>query len=443
MFQRRLLIMIGLLALLMIGGGALSAQDGTLTAGQPAAVTIAAPGAVQQLAYTLPDARAVSIQALSQDAQPTLTILRDGQIMGRSANIEGGQVVTLDVFLSGGDYIVEVGAANNTVGNIIVVVLSEIPITPSPLPLSTPVQDEVSFERSLLVYSFNALTEPAYLYFDSMLPTVGVEMRVVNQFSGRVMAQFDGEALGARVTIPAGGAGYQLEVIHGGDSSQPFSVCYTPVSAGGCGAAVVAPPAITPEVGPGAACVVTPNLPGGANIRQTTSTSAPILIGLPGGATAPVLGISPDGGWYNVLYNGVNGWASTTAVTASGDCAGLAVNNPPAIVATAVPTSTPVPPAATQDLAPPGPAPTATPVPSTSCLVTFSAPEFVYTRPSEVIDYLFDQVVAGGELILIGRWDQDPSWYKSNYGGAWWKDAPGKSGVFSGNCAGLPLVSWP
>jgi hypothetical protein len=76
-------------------------------------------------------------------------------------------------------------------------------------------------------------------------------------------------------------------------------------------------------------------------------------------------------------------------------------------------------------------------------VVRFNAPELVYTQPTAIADWIYDQVPAGGEIIPTGRWNSDPSWYKTNYAGAWWQNRPGTAGVLSGNCAALPLIPWP
>ncbi|MFN8452418.1 MAG: hypothetical protein U0521_28400 [Anaerolineae bacterium] len=55
-------------------------------------------------------------------------------------------------------------------------------------------------------------------------------------------------------------------------------------------------------------CTVTPSTGNGANVRQSASEAARIDAQLPAGSSADVIGISPDGQYYNVLYRGYNGW---------------------------------------------------------------------------------------------------------------------------------------
>ncbi len=52
------------------------------------------------------------------------------------------------------------------------------------------------------------------------------------------------------------------------------------------------------------------------NLRNAPNTSGSVLRTMPCGATVTVLG-GPSAGWYNVLYNGTNGWASGMYLVAS------------------------------------------------------------------------------------------------------------------------------
>jgi len=69
--------------------------------------------------------------------------------------------------------------------------------------------------------------------------------------------------------------------------------------------------------------------------------------------------------------------------------------------------------------------------------------ELVYTQPEVGPSYIQDEISAGGELTPVGCWQDNPSWWKTNYGGAWWLNAPGTAGQVRGDCSGLPLGAWP
>lgn len=74
-------------------------------------------------------------------------------------------------------------------------------------------------------------------------------------------------------------------------------------------------------------------------------------------------------------------------------------------------------------------------------MLTLNSAVNVYTQPTAQIDFLQDQVQAGGELIPTGRL-QDGSWWQTNYGGAWVQTGLfGGAITVSGNCNNLPVVS--
>ncbi len=425
-YRPSILLIIGLLLLL---NGTVAAQEGagTLRAGQPAIVTIGAPQTAARLEYTLAENSAVTLQALSESVQPTIAILRQGAVVAQHTNREGTLVATLTVYLSAGEYAVEIGTAAGAAGSVIVVIQSETPIEPVPLPVGTVVSDQVLPQFALALYSFSALAEPAYLFIDGTSPDAGVQVRLLDAESGRVSATLSSAVLGARLRIPPGSASYQLAIAHSGaDAVEPFSLCLVPVSMGSCEASVSDSPPVVQEAPATAGCVAMPIFAGGANIRQAPDPNAVILIALPGGATASVLGISPDSTWYNVSYKGFSGWAALSAVAASGNCSGLPFVSPPVVqlAPTAIPpTPMPPPPAET---------------PSGPCVIRFSAPELIYTQPTVDPSYIQDQIPAGGELILVGRW-QD--WWKTTYYNAWWLNAPGTAGQIMGDCSGIPFIT--
>jgi hypothetical protein len=186
------------------------------------------------------------------------------------------------------------------------------------------------------------------------------------------------------------------------------------------------------------ACTVSPTLAGGANIRQSANVNSIIVGALPGGAVADVLGISPDGAFYNVQYNQINGWTALSAVTASGDCSGVAsVNPPPPIL---IPSPTPIPPTPIPPTPTPPP-PTATPTQSGPCLITMTGEALVYTQPNAIPDFIYDEVQPGYQLIPVGRL-ADNSWWHTNYGNSWIETSHfGSEATVTGDCSALPIVS--
>lgn len=439
---KRWIIVLLVGALLTLAGSA-AAQDepaGTLTLGQPALSQIVAAGDAVQFQYSLAQPSRITLQALSDAVQPTVVILRDGAVVAEQPNTGSQSLVLLSTVLDAGDYIVEIGALGGTTGTVIALIQEEQPVTITELLPGGSALGEVSSAQQVALYSFTALGEPAYLYLDSADPTAGVAARLLNTTTGQISAVLDRELTGARLSIPATGSAYRLQVTHsGGASSEQFVLCFVAVSVGACGelaelqtAVEVAAPADS------AACTVTPIFAGGANIRQSNSTNSPILASLPGGASANVLGIAPDGFWYNIEYNGIIGWAALSAVNPVGSCAGLQIVAPPPVAPTqGVPAPTAAPAQPTQ---PAQPAPTSTP--AGPCLIRFSAPELLYTQPMAEPGNIFDQITGGGEAIPVGRYNANgQDWWKTNYGGAWWLNAAGTAGMLQGDCSQIPFIT--
>ncbi|HML21945.1 MAG TPA: SH3 domain-containing protein [Aggregatilinea sp.] len=442
------LLAAALLVLAGLSGSAAAQGPDQLVLGQPVSVTLATAGETASLGYSVAEGRAVTLLAISQTVPPTLAVVRDGKPVAALENAEGALSITLNAYLPAGDYTVEVGGVNGGTGDVVVLVQTETPVTPTPLVTGSPASGTLGTQSPFAVYTFTALSEPAYLYADSLLPETGLHFRVLNVTTGDVSADLSGDLPGARLTIPAGTAEYQLEMTYGEPGAdQPFTLCFSPIGADSCAGGATVPPTGEPSPVPASACVVTPAGGGSVNIRQTISVDSSIVTVLPSGASADVTGVSPDSAWFQVSYSGMTGWAAMSVLVATGDCATLPIVTPPAIPAgqpmpTAVPTNAPTAAPTMPPSAPPTAAPTATPMPSGPCVVSFTADELYYTQPEALPDYIFDQIMAGGELIMVGRWDANPSWYKTS-SGMWWPNAVGTAGILSGGCSSLPMVSWP
>lgn len=437
------------LALFLCFATAAAAQDasnGTLQIGQPAISYVASPELTVNYNYELASPLAVTLQAIGDTARPRISIYQDGALVASQPNAEGAFIVNLTTFLNAGSYIVEVGITSGEPGMVILIVQNETPVTVTPLAAGTVVSSEVTAQIPLALYSFSAMAEPAYLYVESALAQSGPNVRLIDTANGNEVASLDSSAVGGRFRLPAGASAFQVELAHDGSPAPvPFTVCFVAVSAGDCGAQTI-PVAQTPEVETPSAdvCTVMPNS-GGANIRQSASVNALLIGALPGGATAEVLGVSPDGSFYNISYNNLNGWVALSVVNASGNCAGVPVVTPPVVIpqptipptATATVPPSPVPPTAppTNTLIPPSP------TPAGPCLITITAPQLIYTIPNAIPDNIQDQAQAGYELIPVGRL-ADNSWWKTNFGNAWIEtSAFGSTATVSGDCSVLPIVT--
>lgn len=429
---KRLWLILLLIGIVASFAGLADAQDGsTLMVGQPAIGQITTSGGSIFYSLSITQPSRISLQALSDTTQPVITILREGFVTAAEANSGAQSIVVLSAVLDAGNYVVQIGTLGGATGTVITLMQELIPLPVTTLIPGSPVTAEVSPQTPVALYAFNALAEVADLVIESLNPAIGAQVTLFNLTTGRTSASLDSDIVVARLRIPANGSVYRLQVsVDASGAAVPFVVCMATVSSGNCLQTATLQPTVPDASG---VCSVTPNLAGGANIRQSASTDAPVLIALPGGAAARVVGIAPSGSWYNVEYNGVTGWASLSAVTASGDCASLPLTNPPPVPATPVsPTSIPAQQPATPSTA----------TPSGPCLVTFSAEELIYTQPNTDPSFIFDEIVAGGELIPTGRWNGNgQDWWKTNYAGAWWLNAPGTAGVLSGDCSAIPFIT--
>lgn len=434
--RRMILMLVTLLVALSFTGVYAQGSAGDLVTGQPSFGNIGTAGGKITYSYSLSDARAVTFQVIGEVAQPTITILQNGQSVAAQPNAEATNIVSLTALLNPGIYAVEVGTVNNTTGNVIVVVQSETAVTTGQLPIATVVAGQVSADAPLATYNFNAFPEAAFLYVESSVQANGANILLRNLSANTDSTINGADAIGARFRIPAGATAYEVQLSYSGIGDvQPFTLCLTLVSASSCEAAPLvtvgedgSQPAITPDVSVASTCTVTPLNANGANIRQTANTASPVIIGLPSGQIANVIGITPDGNFFHVNFNNRTGWVAQVAVSTAGDCGSLPVENPPIFIPTPTPTPTPVP-------------PTAVPTPSGLCLITMNGEALIYTTPNAIPDYIFDEVQPGYQLVPTGRLG-DNSWWKTNYNGAWIQtNLFGHSAQVSGNCNNLPIVS--
>src|SRR6185503_1425011 len=127
-------------------------------------------------------------------------------------NAEGNKIVSLTALLDAGAYTVQVGSINNTVGSVIVVVQSAEAITTGQLPIASVVIGQVKPDVTSATYNFNALPEPAFLYFESSLPSGGATITLKNTATGTQSVINGADVSGARFRIPAGSTAYEIDM---------------------------------------------------------------------------------------------------------------------------------------------------------------------------------------------------------------------------------------
>ncbi len=434
--HRRLLIVlfVALMGCFALGASAQGESAGTLTLGTPAVSQIITAGQTFNYDYSISAPRQVVLQALAESAPPTITILQDGALVASEPNLNNALTVSLDAFLNTGNYTVQVGAKDGATGLVILVLQSETEAPSTVLTTTTPISGMVNDATPFALYSFDALTEPAYLYIESTAPQSGVTARLVLAADATVIGEMDANLLGARFRIPGSGAGYMVEIeapVGAGDS--PFTLCLAAVSVGGCETGSAPAPQATVEVAletPDQYCRVASATNSPVNIRQSASTAAIIVASLPVGSSADVIGISPDGTFYNVLYSGSNGWVALSVVSSTGNCADILTITPPTVIQ---PQNPPAQPPAQPTVPPP-------PTASGPCLITMTGDMLIYTQPNAIPDYIYDQVHTGYQLIPTGRLS-DNSWWQTNYASAWVQlSLLAGVGQITGDCSALPVI---
>lgn len=434
------LLMVMMACFAALGVNAQGESAGTLVLGQPVISQITIAGQTVTFDYTLTTPRQVVLQALAESAPPTITILQDGALVASDSNPDNAVTISLEAFLNAGSYQVQVGATGDATGLIVLVLQSETEAASTILSPGTTLSGVVSQDFPFALYSFDALSEPAFVYVESSLPDGGITARLVWAEDATVSGEMDASLLGTRFRIPGNSAAYQIEIEVGDvEGDAPFTLCMAPVSTGGCEEGSVPAPQATAEVvviepPADAYCRVSSSTGSAVNIRQSASTQAVIVASLPANGSADVIGISPDGAFYNVLFSGSNGWVALSVVTSTGDCANILTITPPPVILPQNPPAAPTQPPVQPTVPPP-------PTQSGPCLITMTGDMLIYTQPNAIPDYIYDQVHGGYQLIPVGRL-ADNSWWKTNYADAWVQlSLLNGVGQITGDCSNLPIVS--
>lgn len=320
-------------AVMLMGLGA-AAQDAvlTLTPGENVTGVIAADGTARA-ALTLDSAGVVVVQVLpvTEARINRLRVLSDDEVVMFSAEttLETPIVTATIPFSDAGTYILEV---SGTAGAQFVVSAQIGSVLPPPTPLNTGerVNASIAANAPAKLYRFDAqafhvLHLSVFSADDAAAPTVVV-------YAGDARAAvIDGLLGGGLVRIRRGEAAYTVAVLHSGTAgTERFSICVeTEDESARCPA--YQPPVIiesTAQAGGEAEIIPTPNTGCEArsnvgvlvNVRDTPSLIGLIVATLAADATAPVLGQSDDGIWWEVQVDGVRGWVSGAVTMTAGEC---------------------------------------------------------------------------------------------------------------------------
>lgn len=344
-------------------------------------VTAAAPVVNYALTVTNPQMASLQVISLTPGFLPTLRVLTfDGVVQQNVTNLNNATLIqTTAGFTAAGQYLLEVGGANGSVGQFVLSVQGgpELP-PPMPLVVGLPISTAVEPEAPFQFFSFLASPSDVLLLnvkadnVGNTTPGSGPLITLRDAATNNVLATSSTRLIGSRLRIPPGTTNYLLEVSHGGSAStEPFTVCLAPESGtitcpGDIPAISVVPtaalpptvapptptPYVPPFIPPAGPCMVASSRGQTINIRSGPGLEFAIIGQLAPGVTAPVQARMPDSSWYQINLNGIVGWVSATVVIAGGNCLGVTVATlpPPATptgtltaAATATATSTETP----------------------------------------------------------------------------------------------------
>jgi uncharacterized protein YraI len=350
---------------------------------RPATLSGLEPRARFTMTVAGPTSAVVQVLATTPGLTPAFQIVDPSGILILNAeNSANMNIVQSPVNLpSAGAYQIEVYDRNSAPGDLVVAVQPGLPqLPPVGLLPGQQVDGTVGSVNHLQVYLFNALpTQALLLHVDGTLPMPAPVVALKDAISGETLALMSLDLSGVRYRIPMGAASYRVEVAYGGSPAQePYRVCLetedgtmpctsvSPVAAATATPTTFAPvaTATTIVVPPPTACVVRAN--GAAvNVRSGPDLVYPIVGILSGSMTAPVIGRSFDGAWWQINFGGSIAWISAGFTTVEGNCASVPVASAPptplpGATSTPIP-STAVPPTGVPPTATPTDMPTATP----------------------------------------------------------------------------------
>jgi len=207
----------------------------TLLPGQPVSMQIERPGQALEVAYEVAEPSLITLQALGLDVVPRIAILEDGETVAGDQNADDAALLKLTTLLDAGEYVVQVSAADDAQGTVVLVLEDVAPGIVAPMVLGDVVAADVSAEAPLAIYDFGAGGESVFLFVVTGWPDQGPTIQLVNVESGQVSAAFAGDIASGFLRIPVGTARYQLKVAYSGtQETEAYRLCVTTISAGGC-----------------------------------------------------------------------------------------------------------------------------------------------------------------------------------------------------------------
>ncbi len=289
-------------------------------------------GATPQAFYTFNgnagDIIAVSVLGISESLQPTVALFGpSGQLAFSNGDIF--TAISTDASLSyripsTGAYTIIVSGAPGTTGAFVLALQNSTPAVSTALSPDVPTTVNIPLGAPSQVYSFNAdPAAPVQVTIDSQ--TSGFNFTaVVRDANGQIVAVIGSGVSSATFAVPAGTGTYEVVV----SSADPATEGTIVLALGGDMSATTTSSPSTPDDSsqpaaaqpPAGVCSVTP-ANNAVNIRAGNSTAFSVVGSLLPGTYATVNG--QNSGWYNISYNGVQGWVADFVVMPNGPCSGL------------------------------------------------------------------------------------------------------------------------
>ncbi len=426
---------------------------------------------VASLSYALtvgaPQTLDIQVLAITQGFAPSFRVIDPtGAILEDVSNATfqaAVRVTSLEV--DAGVYRIDVQSANGQIGQFVLGVQAGAPpLPPVPLILGTAIDDAVSSETPHHRYVFvGSQTGVLLLTVYGESTQSGPEVTLKDAESDELLASSGTRVLGVRYRIPSGPVSYMVEVSHSGaPAAETFPICLEnedgsgPVCPAAPGAtptptAVLAPSPVPPTAiaqAPPAplaplpstgACVVASLTGGTVNVRSGPDTSFPVLFQLSGNALAAVVGRLPDGSWYQVTFNGVTGWISSSVIRIGGQCGTVpALTLTPATTSAMTPTMTTTP--ATATWTPTGTLYTETPTwtPTATTGTATATPTWTPTwtlTPAMVATLNFSLPPVYGSTAVTSGFVPDPFTVGATAGG------PADVSYLGGGCSGFATAA--
>lgn len=302
------------------------AQDGpSLVWGEFTLGQVVGPeGAIYHFQGNPGDAVTIQVGGIS-GFLPTVTLLDASRaIVSQDLNAGRTTAVSLDFTLFSADfYYVQIGEANNSVGQFTILLERSLP-PGIPLAAGILTTGAVAPNLNSIVYDFETNpTSNTWVQVRSITDGYSPQV-VIMDTAGDVIVDLSSTRLVA-ASLELGPSDETLKMVvslgeFATQASYEIEFAYT----AGLTPPVTSGPEATPEVG---LCTITSARADGVNVRSGGSTNHPSVGILRTTDTATGIGFnSANGGWYQIrLADGQVGWAASFVVNAEGECATLPI----------------------------------------------------------------------------------------------------------------------